>query len=555
MKFNSLLVASVLAGYVVAEEVACKFGDQTIAQVDSDSGECPFDIPKPSEFNYGSDTDFKTIFYYALLNGEKYFSDIANSKSSISIPAKALKGKTDVPIYKVEKSSSSSPSGNASNGTVSAVKRDIDDLIGNLKNLDGDLLEGLSLGGISINVDVSLGVTIGAGETAAPSSSAPASSSFTVGTPVYTSYSSSAEPSSSAVASSSAPASSSMAPMSSVVPSSTVTSEHATVMTVTSCEQDKCATSEVPATTTVCPTTVNGVETEYTTVCPLTESSSEVPSSSPSSVEPESSVYSAPTSSKVPESTVTDEHTTVVTVTSCDHDKCATSEVPGKETVTTVTTDGVETEYTTVCPVDDVTTTPASSPEASVTPTSSGYDSTSTLYITEYITISRSKSSSASSSPSTIAPVASTSTPVTSVVSTITVNGVETAFTTVCPVSEESSMAPTTEAPSSVVPATTPGPSSFFNTTTFSNTTTFANTTTPTTLAPVPITSSPIASKVCTGPDCAITETMLNTVTLSSSSAPATVEPEVSTFEGKANAVNGLSAMMALTLGSLAWLI
>ena len=87
-------------------------------------------------------------------------------------------------------------------------------------------------------------------------------------------------------------------------------------------------------------------------------------------------------------STVTEHHTTEITITHCSDNKCATSVAPAVQSVNTVTIEGVVTEYTTYCP----------------------------------LTASEHKHKE-SSSPSSVAPVASTE----SVVTT-TISGVHTSY-------------------------------------------------------------------------------------------------------------------------------
>ncbi|KAM9898528.1 hypothetical protein OXX79_003398 [Metschnikowia pulcherrima] len=60
----------------------------------------------------------------------------------------------------------------------------------------------------------------------------------------------------------------------------TVTNNHTTEITITSCADNKCATTVQSVTNTVVTTTVDGVKTVYTTICPLTESASATPVSS-----------------------------------------------------------------------------------------------------------------------------------------------------------------------------------------------------------------------------------------------------------------------------------
>lgn len=75
----------------------------------------------------------------------------------------------------------------------------------------------------------------------------------------------------------------------------TVTNQHTTEVTITSCADHKCATTVQSVTNTVVTATVDGVETVYTTICPLTESHS-ASLTAPSSVAAQSAASSAPQS-------------------------------------------------------------------------------------------------------------------------------------------------------------------------------------------------------------------------------------------------------------------
>lgn len=125
---------------------------------------------------------------------------------------------------------------------------------------------------------------------------------------------------------------------------STATNIHTTIITVTSCDDHKC--SEVPVTTGVL--TVSEVDTVYTTYCPLPTTSAK-----------------PTTSVKAPASTVTNIETAIVTITSCEDNKC--TEVPVTTGVVTIT--DVDTVYTTYCPLP--TTTAAASKPAPVAPVES----------------------------------------------------------------------------------------------------------------------------------------------------------------------------------------
>ena len=144
---------------------------------------------------------------------------------------------------------------------------------------------------------------------------------------------------------------------------STVTDIQTTVVTITSCEEDKCST--VPVTTGL--TTVTEWDTTYTTYCPL--------------------------------STVTEQESTTVTITSCEEDKCST--VPVVTGLTTVT-EG-ETIYTTYCPL----TAETKAPQESKAPSSSAPAAPAPSTVAE-----ESKAPAASTEANTEAPAATTPTTV-----------------------------------------------------------------------------------------------------------------------------------------------
>lgn len=114
---------------------------------------------------------------------------------------------------------------------------------------------------------------------------------------------------------------------------STATDIHTTVVTITSCSEDKCHT-EV-ATTGL--TTVTENETVYTTYCPLSDEG----------VKTETNTVG----------------TTVVTITSCDDNKCHTD--VATTGLTTVTEN--DTIYTTYCPLTESPATEAPTTEAPAT--------------------------------------------------------------------------------------------------------------------------------------------------------------------------------------------
>lgn len=86
--------------------VNCKVNDVTIAIVDLTTGTCPFRIPVglTTKFDYTSSVDYSTEFYYAEIDGIKYFTDIANMGLTIDIPAKVVYGTSGVNIFQVIRS-------------------------------------------------------------------------------------------------------------------------------------------------------------------------------------------------------------------------------------------------------------------------------------------------------------------------------------------------------------------------------------------------------------------------------------------------------------------
>lgn len=97
----------------------------------------------------------------------------------------------------------------------------------------------------------------------------------------------------------------------------TVTQYETTLLTITSCSENKCDTTVTPVIPSVATVTVQGFVTEYTTYCPITAEEEASPASSLAG----ESVVSSLT-----------------------------------ETVVTETVSGVETIYTTVCPLTESTT-------------------------------------------------------------------------------------------------------------------------------------------------------------------------------------------------------
>ena len=271
-----------------------------------------------------------------------------------------------------------------------------------------------------------------------------------------------------------------------------------TVVTITSCSDDKCTETPVTTGVTVVTTTIAGVVTEYTTYCPLsTETVTE-----------------------------TAAETTVVTITSCAEDKCTPVVVTTGVTIVTKTEGGVVTEYTTYCPL---TTTVTQKPTPTPAPV---------VYTTK--TIVKPAPTSAVVTVTTCEEECHT-VPVTTGVTVITKTegGVPTEYTTYWPLST------TVVVTQPVGPAPTEGKTTVVETTTPAGKTEATVTTKTSTLAApeteAPKTEAPETTKAPT------VETTV--VTTPVATAPAAT---VSTFEG---AAANLRTGSALVLGSILLLL
>lgn len=153
----------------------------------------------------------------------------------------------------------------------------------------------------------------------------------------------------------------------------TVTNHQSTEVTITSCSNEACVTTSNSLVPSVATTTVEGVETVYTTYCPLSSEEAGEGTSAPTTTQP---------------STVAAE----------------SSEAPGPsstETVVTTTVQGVETIYTTYCPL--------SSEEAGTgAPTTAAGESTPAAAGESTPAAASSAPAAAESNPSTLAGEATT---------------------------------------------------------------------------------------------------------------------------------------------------
>ena len=264
----------------------------------------------------------------------------------------------------------------------------------------------------------------------------------------------------------------------------TETLESTKVITVTHCSDNKCSATTVPATPTVTTYTVDGTVTSYTTYCPLTDAA---------------------------DVTETVESTKIITVTQCSDNKCSESTVAATPTLTTETIEGTVTAYTTYCPVSE----------------DSGV--TETVESTKVITVTQCSDNKCSEST-----VAATPT-----LTTETIEGTVTAYTTYCPVSENVS-APGTAAPGTEAPeATSSSP---------------AGTAAPGTEAPEATSTSPAGTAApgteapeSTSPAGSAAGT--NSPTVAAPSTAASSVAAISTYE--ASAVTQGSSLLALLLVSL----
>ncbi|WEJ96990.1 hypothetical protein PSN45_004536 [Yamadazyma tenuis] len=438
MRFSTFVCSAILAATsVMAKDVVCVVGDEAVATVDLDTGVCPFTLPAdlPVVWDFESLDDYDVTAYYALLNATKYFNNIAKAGRDIEIPAKLIYGGGPVPLFRIDETKTPATNSTAALrrrllGKTIYARDEESDTIAYLETLDGSSVSAVEFSVVDVSVASSL------------------------------------DPSADLT--------------------STVTDAETTVITITSCSANKCSTTAVPAVATVTTVTIDDEVTSYTTYCPLT-------------------------AEEAAADTVTDIETTVITITSCVDNKCSTSAVTTG--LTTVTEE--ETIYTTYCPL---------------TAEESTEDETSTLYVTSYVTIT------------SCGEAGCTPTSLVETVTTVTINGVETAYTTLCPVTAEEATA---------VTSATAVASSLTFSPIVNSTVAVVNSTT---AAPVGSLAAGAASIVCSGDSCDTTVTVQATVTLSTSlEAGATTEAGVSTVEAGAN--TGVTSVFAVVIAALAWLI
>ncbi|KAK6465472.1 hypothetical protein DFJ63DRAFT_310564 [Scheffersomyces coipomensis] len=324
MKFSikSLIATAAVLSKAIAIDVACLVNGVEVAIVDLDTGLCPFTIPSnlPAFFNFVSPEDYNIEFYYSIAQNTRFFTDIVNAGRVISIPAIDLFGLPGAPLYQVHVEATPAVNSTAAirkrlfKDETDLVKRDAaSDFAASLESVDGTLVSGSAFSVVALS----------------SSSSAPASS-----------------------APSTMPVSSGVETLPGTV---TTTLESTTIITITSCSDNKCEATTVPATPAVTTETINGEVTVYTTYCPLTaEEGTE---------------------------TETLESTTIITITSCKNNACHETTVPATPGLTTETINGEVTVYTTYCPItaeEATETTPATAATAATPAAPAGEETTTT---------------------------------------------------------------------------------------------------------------------------------------------------------------------------------
>ena len=301
--FSKTVAVAALIGGSVAKDVACAVGGVQQSIVDLDTGSCSFNIPasQPAIWEYSSPEDYTAEFYFAVVDTVRYFTDITGAGRSIVIPARFLYGLGDFPLFQIfSQQNSPSNSTGALRKRFAAIptldQRDEEsDLVAHLKTLEGTEIPSLAFAVVDPAVASSSG-------TEATTTSGATSTETNTSTDIVTITSCSDN-----------------VCHETTVPAPTVTVESTTIVTITSCSENKCSKTAVPATLGETTATVGGEVTSYTTWCPVSES----------------------------------EKTKWVTVTSCHEDKCHSTVAPATHGWTTTEIEGTVTSYVTWCPVTE----------------------------------------------------------------------------------------------------------------------------------------------------------------------------------------------------------
>ncbi|KAM9891781.1 hypothetical protein OXX69_012210, partial [Metschnikowia pulcherrima] len=262
MKFASVAAASVYAASAYAANVACRVNGVQESVVDLDTGSCAFPIPAslPVTFDFTASDNYEVDAYYATVDATRFYNNVAAAGRTISILARDLYNRGGFPLFHVH--AEQTPAVNSTSALRARFnsklvsKRDAEsDLVAYIKSLTGEAVDGVALSVTDPDT----------GSSASVSGSASATSGASTSTATY---------------------------------------ESTTIITVTSCSENKCSETGVSATQGPTTVTSNGETTVLTTWIPVTEE---------------------------PTSTKTNVATTIVTITSCSDNKCHETTVPATE--------------------------------------------------------------------------------------------------------------------------------------------------------------------------------------------------------------------------------
>ena len=334
--YIATLIIFILSPIVSTKQVVCLVNNIKVATVDYDTGICPFQLPTtlhPSSsssqfmvdpfFTFHSRDDYNVQFYYAIINSHRYTTDIKHGGSIISIAAKLLYDK-HTPIYQVHLHKI--PNSNsteiirkrwlfAKNKQIKLlllskilVKKDlVDDFIIDIAGSRGIMIDKVILSVVDVDQMTS--------SIATGSSNSLTRTGFTNPSMISTKTSNSQSITTTTTKGSSATTTTATAT------GATETITTTKIITITSCSNDICHLTTVPASL----TTVTTTGTVYTTYLPI------------NSVE---TVVS----------------TKIITITSCSNNNnnnhvCHPTTVLATPSTMTKTIDNTITEYITYCPL------------------------------------------------------------------------------------------------------------------------------------------------------------------------------------------------------------
>lgn len=358
LSITSLVGFAALFAQTLAVNVACLVNGVQVAIVDLDTGICPFTIPDylPCFFEFISPEDYNIEFYYAIAQNLRYTNDIVHAGRVINIPARLLYGTPGSDLFQVHLEKH--PASNSTAAIrkrlfkdTPLVKRDAaDDFAETIKDTDGTdinvLLQVVDLAESSTGAGESStgtgGSSSGAGTATVTESSTTVITVTSCSAGTCTTNTVPATPTTVTTTTNGVTTIyTTLCPLS----TETVTESSTTIVTITACSNNICVPTTVPAVPSVVTTTVNEVVTVYTTYCPLTsvetlESTKTITITSCS--ENKCSATEVPATPK--ETTVTVEGTVTQYITYCPitsgevPPKTGTGKAPIGESTTTVTT-------------------------------------------------------------------------------------------------------------------------------------------------------------------------------------------------------------------------